>query len=236
MLRRRPVSQQLAGCSSGSRPSDDAKSTCQQDSTMNSNGQETAPTKCAEENPARAMRRRTVVRSIPAQMHPSMYVPQATLEKGLLVTDVNTKQVTFLRRRVMATTTINKQHNATDAEANPATDTEANPAKMQLKRKLASKHNFIATRATKQKQVAETSTKPEKRSRRFIQGSLEWEKHCMFRVAFNMCNPDGSWKLHPALQFTKAGPRELDVLNILYLTLENQGPRTSNLFFFQLIG
>jgi len=110
---------------------------------------------------------------------------------------------------------------------------EDNPAKKQLKQKLASK--YIATKATKQKQVSETSNTPKKRSKQFAEGSLEWEKHRMFRVAFNMCNPDGSWKLHPALQLTQAGPRELDVLNILYLTLENQGPSTSNILFFQLI-
>lgn len=294
MLRRRPLSNQPAGCSSGSRPSDDAKSTHQQHSTMNINRQESTgcqnvanimlaekdtmgkqfnellsfatlvearsapstPTKGAAENPAVTIRRRTVPTNIPAQMQPSIHVPQAKLEKGLLVTDVNASQAAFLRRRAMATTTFKTQLRATDAAANPAnqitlltTDVEMNsaskscteekllskgaadnPAKTQLKRKLVSQHNFTSTRATKQKQVAETSTKPKQLSRQFIQGSLEWEKHRMFRVAFNMCNPDGSWKLHPALQSTQAGPRELDVLNILYLTLENQGPHTSNLF------
>ena len=77
---------------------------------------------------------------------------------------------------------------------------------------------------------ADTKTAEEnpanKHRRRFDKGSKEWNKHDLFRRAFNMVNSDGSWKLHPSLDskdLPGVKPRELDVLHIVYFRLEAGG-------------
>ena len=70
------------------------------------------------------------------------------------------------------------------------------------------------------------------RSRRFAPGSIEYEKHELYRRTNGFIDESGSWLLHPALGKQPTGPmppmphmppRQWDLLHIIYLFLERNG-------------
>ena len=62
--------------------------------------------------------------------------------------------------------------------------------------------------------------------RRFAPGSIEYQKHAMYRRAHGFVDESGGWLYHPALgmkPFTPMPLRQWDVLHVIYLYLEQNG-------------
>lgn len=101
------------------------------------------------------------------------------------------------------------------------------PNKMQ--RALASCAEVVGTKTTRASRRAvgpHAEHESNRNGRKFCKPNIEWTKHDMFRQAWGMLNPDGSWMHHPDVNSEKPSnlkPRELDVLHILYILLERQG-------------
>jgi hypothetical protein len=129
------------------------------------------------------------------------------------------KQTTKKTKQVRSKT-INAKHK----EDNPSTKVDQKPI-AEVCPAVKPKRKRSTSLQTSESKCAEDSPASKNR-RQFGKDSIEWNKHDLFRHAFDMVNADGSWKLHPSLDsndLPDLKPRELDVLHIIYFRLEDGG-------------